>query len=134
MRKLAVLLAILAFLFPSVGTAFGGVDWDGDPVYNVDGAIVYVEYSINGGNFVRDGGHIKVEAVAPKIRLLDSGPEYVSASAERGGHDGELAVTTRLTHARVPKTFLIRIRVPADGREWIMEVKNGATAKFKLDD
>lgn len=134
MRKLVALLAIFAFLFPSVGSVFGGVDWDGDPVYNVDGTVVYVEYNIAGGDFVRDGGHIRVAAVAPEIRLLDGGPEYVTATAERGGRDGELAITTKLNHARVPKTFLMRVRVPADGREWTMEVKSGATVKITLSD
>lgn len=132
MKKLITLLLLLALMTTTVGVAFAGLDWDGDPLLQVGRTKVHVDFSIAGGDFVRDGGQITLVATAPDIRLVSRGPRYLTVFPVSGGQSGELQLTTTLSGADVPDDFLVRVRVPNKGYEEIQRATNGATLTFHL--
>ncbi|MDP3047273.1 MAG: hypothetical protein Q8O07_07335, partial [Chloroflexota bacterium] len=113
---------------------FAGVDWDGDPVLSVGGTTVYVDYSFGGGDFILEGGQIRLVAEAPQIRLLDAGPEYIKIKVVSDGQDGHLLLTTSLSRAEVPDTFQVRVRVQTNNGEkaFTFTVKNRETIDFVM--
>jgi hypothetical protein len=132
MRRLYVLFLVLALVMATAGVAAAGVEWDGDPVLNVHGAKVWVDFGIDDGSFVAGGGQIIVLAVAPKINVMSPGPDFIHAFAIRGGQEGYLRVTAYLRGQDAPETFQIRVRVPAKGCEQTVTVANGVPAVFDL--
>lgn len=132
MKRLFVLVVALVLLLPGVGTAFAGVDWDGDPLFDVGGTKVHVAYSIGGGGFVRDGGQVTIVGTAPDARLLGKGPRYVHASAVQAGEAGKFGVTTTLSGPNVPSSFELRFRIPAEKVDLVVTVTNGQTVWFDV--
>jgi hypothetical protein len=132
MRRLYILFLVLALVMASAGVAAAGVEWDGDPVLNVHGSKLWVDFGIDDGSFVKGGGQIAVLAVAPKINVMDPGPDFIHAFAVRGGQEGYLRVTAYLWGQDAPATFQIRVRVPANGYEQTVTVTNGVPAVFDL--
>ena len=132
MKRLFSVLLLLVLLGTTTSLVFAGVDWDGDPVLSVGGTTVYVDYGFEEGEFIADGGRISVVAQAPQIRLLDSGPSYVTTKVKSGGERGHLLVTTTLSKAEAPKTFQVRVSVPSKGVVQIFTVKNRETIDFVM--
>lgn len=132
MKRLFIVLMVVALLATTTGMVFAGVDWDGDPVLSVGGTVVKVDYGFEDGEFILEGGQIHVLAVAPQIRLLDSGPDYVKAKVKTGGRQGHLLITTMLSGKDAPRTFQVRVRVPSKGVEQIFTVKKGDTVDFVM--
>ena len=132
MKRLFSVLLLLALLSATTGLVLAGVDWDGDPILSVGGTIVYVDYSISGGDFVLEGGQIRLVAEAPQIRLLDPGPEYIKTKVKSDGQKGHLLLTTSLSHAEVPDTFQVRVSVPSKDVVKIFTVKNRETIDFVM--
>lgn len=132
MKRLATIFLVLALLLGSVGMAFAWISWDGDPVLDVDGTKVHVSFNINDGAFVGNGGQIALTAKAWQIRLLAPGPKYVQTTVVQGGKRGKLYLTTTLSGAPVPETFLVRVRIPNKGFEQVYTTSNGRTVVVDL--
>ena len=124
MKKLFIVLMVLALLVTTTSMVFAGVDWDGDPILSVGGTTVYVDYSFGGGDFILEGGQIRLVAEAPQIRLLDPGPEYIKTKVKSDGQKGHLLLTTSLSRAEVPDTFQVRVSVPSKDVEQVFTVTN----------
>jgi hypothetical protein len=131
MKRLFIVLMVLALLATTTTMAFAGVDWDGDPVLSVGGTVVTVEYGFE-GDFILQGGQIHVLSEAPQIRLLDSGPSYVKAKVKSGGERGHLLVTTTLSGKDAPKSFEVRVSVPSKNVVQVFTVKKGDTVDFVM--
>jgi hypothetical protein len=84
-----MVLMVLVLLVTTTGMVFAGVDWDGDPILSVGGTTVYVDYGFEEPDFLLHGGQIKVLCEAPQIRLIDSGPDYVTTRIKSGGDKGQ---------------------------------------------
>ena len=132
MKRLFSVLLLLVLLGTTTSLVFAGVDWDGDPVLSVGGTTVYVDYGLKDGDFVLEGGQIRLVAEAPKISLVDSGPDYVTTKVMSGGQKGHLLLTTTLSGEDAPKTYQVRVSVPSKGVEQIFKVKTGATIDFVM--
>jgi hypothetical protein len=131
MKRLFIVVMVLALMVTTAGMAFAGVDWDGDPVLSVGGTVVNVDFGFD-GDFILQGGQIHVLAEAPQIRLLDSGPSYVKAKVKTDGDKGHLLLTTTLSGKDSPKTFQVRVSVPSKGVEQTFTVKKGDTLDFVM--
>lgn len=132
MKRLVSVLLLLALLAATTSMAFAGVDWDGDPLLSVGGTKMHVDFSIADGVFVRAGGQIALTATAPGIRLLGRGPNYITTDVVSGGAPGHLLLTTQLSGAEVPQTFVVRVRIANKGVEWTFLTHNGATVDFTI--
>jgi hypothetical protein len=137
MKRLGMVLMVLALLVTTTGMVFAGVDWDGDPILSVGGTTVYVDYGFEEPDFLLHGGQIKVLCEAPQIRLIDSGPDYVTTRIKSGGDKGHLLVTTTLQGKDVPKEFQVRVTVPGKGEHGqdlvkIFTVHNRETINFEM--
>jgi hypothetical protein len=130
MKRLFIVLMVLALMATTTGLVLAGVDWDGDPVLSVGGTTVNVDFGFE-GDVLADGGRISVLAVAPQIRLLFSEP-YVTTKVRSGGERGHLLITTTLSKADAPKTFQVRVSVPSKGVVKIFTVKNRETIDFEM--
>jgi hypothetical protein len=130
MKRLFIVLMVLALMVTTTGLVLAGVDWDGDPVLLVGGTTVNVDFGFE-GDFLADGGRISVLAVAPQIRLLFSEP-YVTTKVRSGGERGHLLITTTLSKGDAPKTFQVRVSVPSKGVMKIFTVKNRETIDFEM--
>ncbi len=132
MKRLVCILMVLTLLLTTTSMAFAGVDWDGDPLFSAGGAKIHVDFSIAGGDFVRAGGQINLTATSPDIRLLGRGPHYISTAAISGGVADHLLLTTQLSGATVPDSFVVRVRIPSQGVERTFDTTNGATVDFLI--
>jgi hypothetical protein len=134
MKRLFIVLMVLALMVTTAGMAFAGVDWDGDPVLSVGGTVVRVDYGFDEAGFILRGGRIDVTAEAPQIRLLDSGPHYVKAKVKSRGEAGHLLLTTKLTGKDAPDTFQVRVRVETKSgvQEFTFTVDNRDTLDFVM--
>jgi hypothetical protein len=130
MKRLFIVLMVLALMVTTTGLVLAGVDWDGDPVLLVGGTTVNVDFGFE-GDFLADGGRISVLAVAPQIRLLFSEP-YVTTKVRSGGERGHLLITTTLSKGDAPETFQVRVSVPSKRVEKIFTVKNRETIDFEM--
>jgi hypothetical protein len=94
---------------------------------------VKVDYGFD-GDFILEGGRISVVCEAPKILLLDSGPDYVKARVKSGGEKGHLLITTTLLGKDAPRTFQMRVRVETKNgdQEYVFTVKNRETFDFVM--
>ena len=132
MKRLLTAVLVLVLLLAMQGTALAGVDWDGDPLFVVDGVKAHVSFSINGGDFVRSGGHIHVNASGHNIRLLGKGPRCVSAEVHEGGQAGYLTLITTLDGVDQPETFEVRVRVPGAKIDVVETVAPGQELSVRI--
>lgn len=90
-----------------------GIDWDGDPVFSVNGLKAQVLFGLDSA-FVRSGGRIALVAEAANIKQVGDAPGYVSTEVRSGvGLPGQLTLTTSLLGTHSPSKLLLRVRVPS---------------------
>ena len=81
MKKLFIVLLLLALLATTTSMVFAGVDWDGDPLLSVGAPPCMWTIALAAAHSSLKVGKIRLAADAPQIRLL--GPGAWSTSRQR---------------------------------------------------